>query len=63
MIKNLRTTALGILQLAIAVSFVWAKFRNPIPLSDSEVALLETILISGIKGLVSADAKPMEVTK
>lgn len=58
--NNVKTTLLGLGQLVMVVAFAWAKLRNGLPFTDAETALIGTMLLSGVKGVVSADAKPKD---
>lgn len=57
MLANIKTSALGVLQLLMVGAFVVSKFRTAAPFSDAEVTLISAVLVSGVKGLVGADAK------
>lgn len=58
--NNFKTSALGVLQILGAVAFTLFKLTHNIAISDAEAGLVMLALSSGIKGLVSADAKPPE---
>ncbi len=58
--KDLKTTLLGVVQLLGASAFVVFKTQHDLPMSDAEAGLVLLAFTSGIKGLVTADAKPKD---
>lgn len=60
--NNVKTTGLGLLQLVGAAGFVLFKMSHEMAITDAEAGLVMLALTSGIKGVVSADAKPTAPT-
>jgi len=58
-VTNLKTTGLGILQLLGAAGFVLFKLTHELAITDAEAGLVMLALTSGLKGIMSADAKPI----
>lgn len=55
--KNWKTTIAGVAQLIMAAVFAYTKVSHGIEFTEAETALVGTLLISGYKGIVGADAK------
>lgn len=55
--SNLKTTLGGVLQLLLLGAFAYTKVKNGVEISEAEMTLMGTLLISGYKGIVGADAR------
>ncbi len=55
--SNLKTTLAGVAQLLMLAVFAYTKVSHGVEFSEAEMTLMGTLLISGYKGIVGADAK------